>query len=56
VIPLVVAIERGTAQTDIVLAKSGLKDYRYYYIYKMEFIWKVKPQGVKVPYMQVYIL
>ena len=31
VIPLVVAIERGRAQTGIVLAISGLKDlYKYY--------------------------
>ena len=39
-IPSVVAIERGIAQTDIVLAMSGLKDYSYYYEYEMEFIWK----------------
>ena len=50
-IPLVVAIERGTAQTDIVLARSGLKDYQHYYEYEMEFIWKDEPEGVKVPYM-----
>ena len=31
VIPLVVAIERGRAQTDIVSAMSGLKDYQHYY-------------------------
>ena len=43
VIPLVVAIERGIAQTDNVLALSGLKDQCYYYQYEMEDVWKVIP-------------
>ena len=43
VIPLVVAIERGIAQTNIVLAILGLKDRWQYYKYKMEYFWKVKP-------------
>ena len=43
VIPLVVAIERGIAQTDDVLALSGLKDQWHYIINEMEYVWKVRP-------------
>jgi hypothetical protein len=43
VIPLVVAIERGIAQTEDVLAFSGLKDQCYYISYEMEYVWKVIP-------------
>ena len=50
-IPLVVAIERGIAQTNIVLAMLGLKDHNNYDYYEMEAVWKVIPKGVKVPYV-----
>jgi hypothetical protein len=50
VIPPVVAIERGKAQTGIVLAVPGLKDRNKYHQYEVEGIWKVTPQQVKVLY------
>ena len=49
-IPQVVAIERGIAQTAIVSAIAGLKDHNNQDQSEAEVFWKVKPQRVKVPY------
>ena len=49
-IPQVVAIERGIAQTVIVSAIMGLKDHDNRDQSEAEVYWKVTPQGVKVPY------
>ena len=44
------AIERGKAQTVIVLAIMGLKDLNIYYRSEAEVFWKVTPKEVKVLY------
>ena len=49
-IPQVVAIERGIAQTVIVLAITGLQDHDNQDQSEAEVFWKVIPQGVIVPY------
>ena len=49
-IPQVVAIERGEAQTVIVLAITGLKDLEQVCLIEAEYFWKVKPEEVKVLY------
>ena len=49
-IPLVVAIERGIAQTVIVSAITGLQDHDNQDQSEAEVSWKVIPQGVIVPY------
>jgi len=50
VIPQVVAIERGIAQTVIVSAITGLQDHDNQDQSEAEVFWKVIPQGVIVPY------
>ena len=49
-IPQVVAIERGIAQTVIVSAIMGLKDHDNRDRSEAEVYWKVTLQRVKVPY------
>ncbi len=49
-IPQVVAIERGIAQTVIVSAITGLQDHDNQDQSEAEVFWKVIPQGVIVPY------
>jgi hypothetical protein len=41
VIPLVVAIERGRAQTNVVSATLGLQDYNMDYRFEVEFSGKL---------------
>ena len=55
-IPSVVAIERGIAQTVVVLATTGLKDQCYYNTYEAEAVWKVTQYKVKVLYAYLYVI
>ena len=49
-IPQVVASERGRAQTDVVEAMSGLREYHKATMEVTGMHWKVQPKRVTAPY------